>query len=108
YAPERLLLPGVALTALFDAPILLLTATGDPRAMLLLNWLTGSTYGVDAGAAPLTGGIAVCLFALAPLFIRRLAILPLGSAAVQGLGINLKRTRLLVLLMVAALTAAST
>ncbi|RUX34916.1 Fe(3+)-hydroxamate ABC transporter permease FhuB, partial [Mesorhizobium sp. M7A.F.Ca.CA.002.09.1.1] len=43
YAPERLLLAGVALTALFDALILVLTATGDPRAMLLLNWLTGST-----------------------------------------------------------------
>jgi len=30
YAPERLLLAGVALTALFDALILVLTATGDP------------------------------------------------------------------------------
>ncbi|RWC48813.1 MAG: Fe(3+)-hydroxamate ABC transporter permease FhuB [Mesorhizobium sp.] len=108
YAPERLLLAGVALTALFDALILVLTATGDPRAMLLLNWLTGSTYGVDVGAALTTGGIAVCLFALAPLFMRWLDILPLGPAAVQGLGISLKRTRLLVLLVVAALTAAST
>ncbi|RUZ50079.1 iron chelate uptake ABC transporter family permease subunit, partial [Mesorhizobium sp. M7A.F.Ca.US.003.02.1.1] len=108
YAPERLLLAGVALTALFDALILVLTATGDPRAMLLLNWLTGSTYGVDVGDALLTGGIAVCLFALAPFFMRWLDILPLGSAAVQGLGINLKRARLLVLLAVAALTAAST
>jgi len=108
YAPERLLLAGVALTALFDALILVLTATGDPRAMLLLNWLTGSTYGVDPGSALLTGGIAVCLFVLAPLFMRWLDILPLGSAAVQGLGINLRTTRLLVLLVVAALTAAST
>ncbi|RVC06799.1 iron ABC transporter permease, partial [Mesorhizobium sp. M7A.F.Ca.AU.001.01.1.1] len=107
-SPSRLLLAGVALTALFDALILVLTATGDPRAMLLLNWLTGSTYGVDVGDALLTGGIAVCLFALAPFFMRWLDILPLGSAAVQGLGINLKRARLLVLLAVAALTAAST
>ncbi|WP_292141330.1 iron ABC transporter permease, partial [Mesorhizobium sp.] len=75
YAPERLLLAGVALTALFDALILVLTATGDPRAMLLLNWLTGSTYGVDVGDALLTGGIAVCLFALAPFFMRWLDIL---------------------------------
>ncbi|RVB58288.1 iron chelate uptake ABC transporter family permease subunit, partial [Mesorhizobium sp. M7A.F.Ca.CA.001.06.1.1] len=43
-----------------------------------------------------------------PFFMRWLDILPLGSAAVQGLGINLKRARLLVLLAVAALTAAST
>ena len=108
YAPERLLLAGVALTALFDALILVLTTTGDPRAMLLVNWLTGSTYGVDPSAALLTGGIAICLFALAPLFMRWLDILPLGAAAVQGLGINLKGARILVLLVVAALTAAST
>ncbi|MCA0032088.1 Fe(3+)-hydroxamate ABC transporter permease FhuB [Mesorhizobium sp. B263B2A] len=108
YAPERLLLAGVALTALFDALILVLTATGDPRAMLLLNWLTGSTYGVDANSALLTSAIAFCLFLLAPLFMRWLDMLPLGSVAVQSLGVNLGATRLLVLLMVAALTAAST
>ncbi|MBZ9992589.1 Fe(3+)-hydroxamate ABC transporter permease FhuB [Mesorhizobium sp. BH1-1-4] len=108
YAPERLLLAGVALTALFDALILVLTATGDPRAMLLLNWLTGSTYGVDAGSALLTSMTAFCLFLATPLFMRWLDMLPLGSAALQSLGVNLKATRLLVLLMVAALTAAST
>ncbi|WP_156752628.1 hypothetical protein [Mesorhizobium sp. WSM3873] len=37
---------GVALAALLDALILVLTATGDPRAMLLINWLKGSC-GVD-------------------------------------------------------------
>ncbi|RUV04125.1 Fe(3+)-hydroxamate ABC transporter permease FhuB [Mesorhizobium sp. M6A.T.Cr.TU.017.01.1.1] len=108
YAPERLLLAGVALTALFDALILVLTATGDPRAVKLLNWLTGSTYGVDAGAALLTGAIAFCLLLLAPLFLRWLEMLPLGSSAVQSLGVDVPKTRLLVLLMVAALTAAST
>ncbi|RJT28749.1 Fe(3+)-hydroxamate ABC transporter permease FhuB [Mesorhizobium waimense] len=108
YAPERLLLAGVALTALFDALILVLTATGDPRAMLLLNWLTGSTYGVDVGSALLTTAIALCLFLLTPAFIRWLDMLPLGAPAVQSLGIDLRKTRLLVLLMVAVLTAAST
>lgn len=108
YAPERLLLAGVALTALFDALILVLTASGDPRAVKLLNWLTGSTYGVDAGAALLTGAIAIVLLLLASLFMRWLEMLPLGSSAVQALGIDVPKTRLLVLLMVAALTAAST
>lgn len=108
YAPERLLLAGIALTALFDALILVLTATGDPRAMLLLNWLTGSTYGVDAASALLTASIAFGLFLAAPLFMRWLDMLPLGAVAVQSLGVNLGAARLLVLLMVAALTAAST
>ena len=108
YAPERLLLAGVALTALFDAAILVLTATGDPRAMLLLNWLTGSTYGVDQNAAILTASIALCLFLVAPAFIRWLDMLPLGAPASRSLGVDVAKTRLLVLLMVAALTAAST
>ncbi|RVD71742.1 Fe(3+)-hydroxamate ABC transporter permease FhuB, partial [Mesorhizobium sp. M4A.F.Ca.ET.029.04.2.1] len=108
YAPERLLLAGVALTALFDALILVLTATGDPRAMLLLNWLTGSTYGVDADSALLTAAAALCLFLVAPLFIRWLDMLPLGAAAVMALGLDVRKVRFAVLLMVAALTAAST
>lgn len=108
YAPERLLLAGVALTALFDALILVLTATGDPRAMLLLNWLTGSTYGVDADSALLTAAAALCLFLVAPLFIRWLDMLPLGASAVMALGLDVRKVRFAVLLMVAALTAAST
>lgn len=108
YAPERLLLAGIALTALFDALILVLTATGDPRAMLLINWLTGSTYGVDQGSAVLTASIALCLLLMAPLFIRWLDMLPLGVPALRSLGVDVASTRLLVLLMVAVLTAAST
>lgn len=108
YAPERLLLAGVALTALFDALILVLTATGDPRAMLLLNWLTGSTYGVDQGSAVLTASIALCLLLTAPLFARWLDMLPLGATALRSLGVDVASARLLVLLMVAVLTAAST
>lgn len=108
YAPERLLLAGVALTALFDALILVLTATGDPRAMLLLNWLTGSTYGVDQGSAVLTASVALCLLLMAPLFIRWLDMLPLGAPALRSLGVDVAGTRLLVLLAVAVLTAAST
>ncbi|RUU11802.1 Fe(3+)-hydroxamate ABC transporter permease FhuB [Mesorhizobium sp. USDA-HM6] len=108
YAPERLLLAGVALTALFDALILVLTAMGDPRAMLLINWLTGSTYGVDQGSAVLTASIALCLLLMAPLFVRWLDMLPLGAPALRSLGIDVASTRLLVLLTVAVLTAAST
>ncbi|WFP62909.1 Fe(3+)-hydroxamate ABC transporter permease FhuB [Mesorhizobium sp. WSM4904] len=108
YAPERLLLAGAALTALFDALILVLTATGDPRAMLLINWLTGSTYGVDQGSAVLTASIALCLLLTAPLFARWLDMLPLGAPALRSLGVDVASSRLLVLLMVAVLTAAST
>lgn len=108
YAPERLLLVGVALAALFDGLILILMASGDPRAFVLLNWYTGSTYRIDVPAAALAAGVAVVLLALTPSFLRWLEVLPLGPAAARSLGLNLPMTRLLVLLMTAALTAAST
>ena len=88
--------------------ILILTASGDPRAVLLLNWYTGSTYGIDAAAAALTCLLAVALLGLSLPFMRWLDILPLGPAAARSLGLNLGAARLLVLLITAALTAAST
>ena len=67
YAPERFLLAGVALAALFDALIVILMASGDPRAIIFMTWYSGSTYGVDLNQALLTAAVAVLLIALAPL-----------------------------------------
>jgi len=47
-APERILLAGIALTALVDALIGVMTATGDPNAVMLLAWLSGSTNGANS------------------------------------------------------------
>jgi len=108
YAPERFLLAGVALAALFDALIVILTASGDPRAILLMTWYSGSTYGVDLYQALLTLGVATLLLALSPLYKRWLDIMPLGGAVGTGLGLDVAKTRLAILLLTAALTAAST
>ncbi len=108
YAPQRFLLAGVALAALFDALIVILTASGDPRAIILMTWYSGSTYGVDLNQALLTAAVAVLLIALAPLYRRWLDIMPLGGDVATGLGIDVAKARLAILLLTAGLTATST
>ncbi|PRY65258.1 iron complex transport system permease protein [Vreelandella songnenensis] len=108
FVPERLLLSGVAISALFDAVRSILLAGGDPRGQQVIAWLAGSTYYVDVTSALVVGTLAAGL-ALATLpFTRWLDILPLGAPMAQALGVGLNRARLGLLLLVALLTACAT
>jgi ferric hydroxamate transport system permease protein len=108
FVPERLLLTGVAVTALFDALRSVMLAGGDPRGQQVIAWLAGSTYHVDLTSALVVGTLAV-LLALCTLPLSRwLDILPLGAPTASSLGIALNRARLLLLLLVALLTACAT
>lgn len=108
FTPERTLLAGIALGALIDALIGALLASGDPRAMLLMSWMTGSTYSVDETQMAWTAAVAFLLLAPAPFLLRWLDLLPLGEATATALGVRLPPARLLLLLLAAALTAAAT
>jgi iron complex transport system permease protein len=108
FAPERLLLAGIALSALIDAIIGVLSATGDPRAVVLLGWMSGSTNGATTAEAPEAGIAALALVASSLLLVRWLAILPLGGPQATALGVPLARSRFLLLLLAAVMTAAAT
>lgn len=108
FAPERILLAGIALSALIDAIVGVLSAAGDPRAVLLLGWMSGSTNGTTTNAALEAGFGAAVLVAVSLLFFRWLAILPLGGPQAQALGVPLGRSRFLLLLLAAVMTAAAT
>ncbi|PZQ12930.1 MAG: Fe(3+)-hydroxamate ABC transporter permease FhuB [Ancylobacter novellus] len=108
FAPMRMLLIGVGLTALLNAVLEVVLVSGDPRTAQVLTWLAGSTYAVTA---PLAAGAcaAAALAALAlPFAARWLAILPLGDAPAQALGLAVGRSRLALLAFASALTAIST
>jgi iron complex transport system permease protein len=108
FVPERLLLTGVAVTALFEAVRSVILAGGDPRGQQIIAWLAGSTYYVDVQSAVMVGVLAA-LLALATLpFTRWLDVLPLGEAAARALGIRLNLARLVLLVLVALLTACAT
>ena len=108
FQPERVLLTGVAITALMSSVQSIVLAGGDPRSYQLLAWLAGTTYYVTSDAlTPLT--IATILWlSIAFLCHRWLDILPLGEASAHALGINVPRSRMLLLLLVSGLTVNAT
>ena len=108
YVPERLLLTGVAITALFDAVRSIVLSGGDPRGQQVVAWLSGSTYYVDLNSGLFIAVMGVVVMAAARPLARWLDILPLGAATASALGMSLNRSRLLLLLLIALLTACAT
>ena len=108
FQPERVLLTGVAITALMNAVQSFVLAGGDPRGYQALAWLSGSTYYVTAeNILPLT--LSMLLFvSLSFASARWLDILPLGDASSRSVGINVGRSRALLLILVALLTVSAT
>ena len=108
FAPERVLLAGIALGALADAIIGFLTASGDPRALFLMRWMSGSTYMVDMQTALVLLGVGAVLVTLALCLRRWLDLLPLGPAPARGLGVPLGKTRFVLYGLAALMTASAT
>lgn len=108
FQPERVLLTGIALNALLDAFVGVMSASGDPRAVQLLAWMSGSPIGVDWTDALLALGTLAVAGAAACLLVRWLAVIPLGDAVARELGVPLDAARLAMLLVAAALTASAT
>ncbi len=108
FSPERLLLVGIAISALFDAVQTLVLSMNDPRGQNLLGWLSGSTYHVELPLALVALIGAGVLLSLCLPLQRWLTLLPLGDSAPRSLGVPLARARLMLMLLAALLTAAGT
>jgi iron complex transport system permease protein len=108
FAPERVLLAGIALSAMVDAVVGVLSSTGDPRAMLLMRWMSGSTYMVGSATAIAEVVIAIVLITVAFAARRWLDILPLGPAPSAAVGLPLATARLALFGLAGLMTAAAT
>lgn len=108
FAPERVLLTGIALGAMLDAFISVLAASGDPRAMTIMQWMSGSTYLVDTPKAISATLAALAGLALSFLAHRWLDFLPLGPQAAQAIGIRVNLARACLFALAASMTAAAT
>ncbi|MDG6894823.1 Fe3+-hydroxamate ABC transporter permease FhuB [Volucribacter amazonae] len=106
--PEKVLLTGISLSALFDTLQRLAIASGDPRAILLLNWTSGSIQPVESHFAWGFLLISLALFSISLLFSRWLEILGLQAPMAQALGLNLRQVRWILILFSALLTAIAT
>ncbi|PLZ04023.1 Fe(3+)-hydroxamate ABC transporter permease FhuB [Burkholderia sp. WAC0059] len=108
FAPQRVLLAGIAIDALFQAVVAVVIAGGGERATTLLAWLAGSTYPVTPTDAALALALCAVLCALTPLAGRTLPILSLGDASARALGMRTHRARGALLCLIALHTAAAT
>jgi len=108
FQSERLLLTGIAIAALFDPLRSIFLANGDPRIQQVIAWMSGSTYYVDFPTGLSVLLFAVVMVALTPLVARWLDVLPLGRNVALGLGLSVDKVRLILLGVVAILTAFAT
>jgi ABC-type Fe3+-siderophore transport system permease subunit len=108
FSPERVLLAGVAMSAAFGAIMAMVLATGDPRIGMLLSLLAGSLYQIGPTEAAILAVAAIVLLAMVPMLSRWLDILPLGSAASRSVGVSMARSRIIIMLLTALLTATAT
>lgn len=108
FQPERILLSGIAITALFEPLQAIALANGDLRVQQLLSWMSGSTYYVTLPVAYGLVGLALLMLAACLLVSRWLDLLPMGSAVATALGIRLNRAQFAILLLVGVLTASAT
>lgn len=108
FQPERVLLTGVAITALMNAIQSIILAGGDPRSYQALSWLAGTTYYVTTDSLPILTFTTIAFISLCFACSRWLDILPLGQTSVHSLGVNVSHTRILLLFLAASLTVSAT
>jgi ABC-type Fe3+-siderophore transport system permease subunit len=85
---DRILLTGLALSALASAVLSAMMSGGDARAWVILTWLSGSTSTVGPMEAFVLLVLAGLLLLFCLLSTRWLAILPLGAEIAHGLGVS--------------------
>ncbi len=108
FAPNQVLLVGMAVTSLSGAVVTVLFGLGDVRAYVVLRWLSGSTDLATPQSAAVAAAGAIGTIGIALVAVRWLAILPLGAAIGQELGLDLNRIRAIVLVLAAVPTALAT
>jgi len=108
FAPTQTLLTGIALSAGLDALLRISMSSGHDNATALITWLSGSTYLVANNDVVLlaTGVVIISVIALS--LNRWIELIGLGEVTAKSIGMNVTIVRLVLLLLVAALTTLCT
>jgi len=102
----HLALIGVAVGFVFEAGVdYLLVVSNDSESSAPMIWLTGSLWGRTWGHVAISWIPLLALSALALLLSFRLDLIALGEATATGLGLNVPRQRLLLLLVATLLSS---
>lgn len=103
-----LLLVGIGIAAMMDGVMHMVKLSGDPRLEAMLSWLSGTTYSAQPSTVWYLIGIAIILLVLSVLIIKPLRVLGLGAGVARNLGVAVTPVTLSLLVLVAALSTAST
>ncbi|OBX05435.1 hypothetical protein QV06_02080 [Gallibacterium genomosp. 3] len=106
--PEQVLLTGISLSAIFDAVLRILVASGDPRALQLLNWGAGSTYYAELPVAVWVIIFSFGLLLVSLIFSRWLDLLSLNAIVAQAVGMNLLLAKIVLFALAIVLTLLAT
>jgi iron complex transport system permease protein len=105
--PTTLVLAGAAVTALFSAGIAMISLLDEQRFEEFRVWLTGSLAGRRFDVLAYTLPWILLGLGIALGISRQVTSLAMGDDVARGLGVNLKRLKILILVSVVILTAAS-
>ncbi|MFC7063757.1 FecCD family ABC transporter permease [Halobacillus seohaensis] len=105
--PATLALVGIALGAICQAGIQLLTVKFPLETNVALVWLTGSLWGKDWTDVWLLLPWIVVLLPISIVLASKLDVLSLGDDVAEGLGESVRKARLLLLVIAVLLAAAS-
>ncbi|KJY86114.1 iron-hydroxamate transporter permease [Vibrio neptunius] len=108
FAPTQTLLTGIALSAGLDALLRIAMSSGHDNASALLTWLSGSTYLVAHNDVVLLAVGVTFVGAIALSLNRWIELIGLGEVTANSIGMNATVVRLVLLLLVAALTTLCT
>jgi len=105
---NQFLLLGISLGAFLTALISVILVSGDPRALSLVSWMAGSTYGIDSSMALIALAFSIAGVLAVTLFVRPLQQFALGDLSAHSHGVDVQKFRILILGFAALLTAIAT
>ena len=105
--PAAFALVGIALAATFGAAIAYLLVVNPLEINTAMLWLTGSVWGRNWQHLPLIAPWLAVLLPIAMLLAYRLDLLALGDDTASSLGTNVKKLRLLSILVAISLASAA-
>ncbi len=103
-----LLLVGIGIAAMMDGVMHLVKLSGDLSLQAMLSWLSGTTYSTEPATVWYLMAIAALLYTLSLVMIKPLRVMGLGPSVARNLGVAVNWVTLAILVLVAALSTAST
>lgn len=102
-----LLLIGIAIGALMTACSVFINLSGDPRLEAVLFWLSGTTYHLNPQTAYILLGVAFIGLIMSFLLVKPLKLLSLSETVAKSLGLSIRLSQVLILILVALLSTVS-